>query len=438
MRPKRLKVMYGGRGGAKSWTVATVLIAIGNHQPIRVLCAREFQTSIVDSVHKLLKDRIFALGLGNWEPQDKVIYGPTFYNDDGTVKGRTEFRFEGLKHNIQKIRSYEGVDYCWVEEAAKVSKESWLALVPTIRKAGSEIWLTFNPDLETDYIYETLVKNHDPERDLDTVLMPVNWRDNPWFFDGTMDKERLALKAKDPEAYLNVWEGQPKTLMEGAVYTNELQAMALEGRLTSVPYDPIVPVDAFFDLGRSDATSIWFRQRVGFEWHYVDYFEATGQYTETLLKVLETKRFKIATVWLPHDAKAKTIGTKLSVGEQFRAAGHNVRYVKMLSLADGINAGRTIFGNCWFDKERCAEGIHALRHYRYEIIEERTGTLSKVPVHDWSSHGADAFRYSAVSTHQPRVERLARQQEVSERGVAPALLQRRLTPRMPSASGWMK
>ena len=200
----RYKVLYGGRGGAKSWGVARALLILGAKSPLRLLCAREFQTSIKDSVHKLLSDQIYALGL------------ETFYEiTQANIKGKngTEFSFVGLKNNTTNIKSYEGVDICWVEEAQSVSKNSWNILIPTIRKENSEIWITFNPELETDETYQRFVV-HAPEN---SIVQKINWSDNPWFPE-TLNLERLALKQRDVEAYNTVWEGLCRQTIDGAIF----------------------------------------------------------------------------------------------------------------------------------------------------------------------------------------------------------------------------
>ena len=166
---------------------------MGMNKPIRVLCARELQNSITDSVHALLADQIKTLNLDSiYEVQNTVIYG----------KNGTEFLFAGLKHNVTKIKSFEGVDVCWVEEAQTVSKSSWDVLLPTIRKDGSEIWITFNPELDTDETYKRFVI----VPPANAVVQKVNWSDNPWFPQVLRD-EKDDLKARDMDAYLNVWEG---------------------------------------------------------------------------------------------------------------------------------------------------------------------------------------------------------------------------------------
>src|SRR5215831_9588979 len=171
--PKRHKVLYGGRAAGRSWGCARALLMIGATRPIRVLCAREFQNSISDSVHKLLADQISNLGLDNiYDVQmSKIVSRP-----GAVTGGQTQFSFEGIKNNITRIKSYEGIDYCWVEEANKVSRNSWEVLLPTIRKESSEIWITFNPELETDYTYQRFVLNPSD----DSIVCKMTWRDNPW------------------------------------------------------------------------------------------------------------------------------------------------------------------------------------------------------------------------------------------------------------------
>src|SRR5574343_528053 len=169
--PKRYKVFYGGRGGGKSWAFALALLTIGLNRPIRVLCARELQVSIQDSVHKLLSDIInkYPGMAAFYEVQNKAIFG---------LNG-TEFNFKGLKHNANEIKSYEGVDYVWVEEAQAVSNKSWEVLIPTVRKEGSEIWCSFNPKNATDPTWQRFVMNADE----DSIVRKVGPEDNPFFPD---------------------------------------------------------------------------------------------------------------------------------------------------------------------------------------------------------------------------------------------------------------
>ncbi len=388
-QPGRYKIIYGGRGGAKSWGVARALLIKGAEKPLRILCAREIQKSIKDSVHQLLRDQIASLGLGGvYEILETEIRG----------RNGTLLMFAGLKHNVDNIKSKEGLDIVWVEEAQTVSKASWETLIPTIRKDGSEIWVTFNPELESDETYRRYVAN----QPTGAIVVKVNWSDNPWFPD-VLRQEKDDLKARDPDAYLTVWEGHCRQTLDGAVYAAEIRKATEDGRITRVPYDATKPVDTFWDLGRADSTSIWFAQVVGFEYRVIDYYENHGHALGHYLKTLQGKPYIYGTDWLPHDAENELLASERTIAQQMRAAGRKVQIAPKIGVADGINAARTIFGQCWFDAERCADGLQCLRHYRYEKDED-LGTYKRTPLHDWASHGADAFRYLALSL-QPRRER---------------------------------
>lgn len=389
--PSRYKVLHGGRGSSKSWSVARALLIKGVEKPIRVLCARELQTSLAESVHKLLADSIVNMGLSHlYEVQRDRIIG-----SNGTT-----FAFEGIRRNTTKIKSYEGIDFCWVEEAEKVTDASWQVLIPTIRKPGSEIWITFNPELEEDPTYKRFVKR--PPKD--AIVIEVNWRDNPWFPD-VLYNEMVELRESDYKAYLHVWEGQCLSNLDGAVYGDELDTATTEQRICRVPYDETIPVDVFFDLGWADSTTMWLAQKVGFDYRILEYVEDSQKAINYYLKLLDGKKYVYGTLWLPHDAKARTVGTGRSVEEIVRAAGKRVRIVPKLSIADGINAARAIFPNCHFDEEKCADGLKALRHYRYQL-SQRDGSPSREPVHDWASHGSDSFRYLALALKEaPKKEK---------------------------------
>jgi len=425
--PKRYKVFWGGRGGAKSWNIARALLILGMNPGIlfpgktklTVLCVREFQKSIDDSVHKLLEQQILAMGLSGFYRVEKAkVYGAN----------GTEFSFEGIKNNVSSIRSYEGVDICWAEEAANLSAHSWGVLIPTIRADDSEIWMSFNPELETDHTYKQfvldkrLVKVDDPARrfgseaslkrlfgaafELSPITCPVSesadvlsiktsWRDNPWF-PAVLRREMEKLKEEDYDKYLHVWEGATVQNLEGAVYAKELRAAQLEGRICSVPYEPDVPVDTFWDLGRANNTAIWFVQRVAMQWRVLEYYEANREELSHYFKFCQSRGYFYGTMFLPHDAKHKKLGYSQSIEEQFRNSGYRVQIVPGMSDTDKINASRIVFPNCWFDESKCEDGLNALRHFRYKV--DARGQLSAKPVEDQYCDGADAFAYFAVST----------------------------------------
>jgi phage terminase large subunit len=389
-KPRRHKVLYGGRAAGRSWGCARALLLLGANRAVRVLCARELQNSIADSVHKLLGDQVVNLGLEHiYEIQaSKIVSRP------GAVPGgQTSFSFEGIKNNVTKIKSYEGIDYCWVEEANKVSATSWEVLLPTVRKEDSEIWMTFNPELETDYTYQRFVKN--PSED--SYVIKMTWRDNPWV-PAVMLREMEDLKKRDYDTYLNVWEGFTRQVLEGAVFAKELQKATIEDRICKVPWNRETPVDTFWDLGRRDMTCIWFGQKVALQYRILEYFEASSEDIQFYLRQLQAREYTYGTHWLPHDAKAKRLGQARTIEQAVRALYNSVRVVPRIpKKVNAINAARIVFPNCWFDEKACADGINRLRHYRYAV---RDGQLSEEPLHDESSHGADAFMTLAQSLRE--------------------------------------
>lgn len=200
----RFKVVPGGRGSSKSWTVARHLLLQSSQHPLQGLCVRETQESLADSVHRLLSNQIEEMGLPGWTIQkDRIFHA-----------NGSEITFAGIRTDPAKIKSAEGVDWCWVEEAETVSKVSWDILIPTIRGkgvplgngqfAGAEIYITFNPREKTDPTYQRFVINPPPS----ALVMEVNWRDNPWFPESLV-VERDHLARTDPDAYQHVWEGKP-------------------------------------------------------------------------------------------------------------------------------------------------------------------------------------------------------------------------------------
>jgi len=384
----RYKVLYGGRGGAKSWGIARALLIIGARKTTRILCAREFQTSIRDSVHKLLSDQIVSMGLVEfYEITQNSIRG----------KNGTEFSFVGLKNNVANIKSYEGCDICWVEEAQTTSKLSWNVLIPTIRKEGSEIWISFNPELETDETYQRFIVNP-PEN---CIVQRINWSDNPWFPE-TLRLEKDSLFVRDREAYNTVWEGVCRQTVDGAIFAKEMQQAEFEQRITRVPYDPVKPVLAVFDIGWADATAVWFVQFIGMETRLIRYYETTQTTISQILAKMQTFGYVYDTLYLPHDAQNKTLAANgRSIEEIVRASGYNVRIIDRTPITDSINAARTIFPKCYFDRENTHEGLQCLRHYRYDVNPE-TGAFSQKPLHDNYSHGADAFRYIGLMINEPK------------------------------------
>lgn len=382
-KPKRTKVLYGGRGSSKSWSVARALVAIAASKPIRVLCARETQKSIQESVHRLLKDQIGLLGLESlFDVQEAKILG---------VNG-SEFTFVGVRQQgVANMKSYEGTDVCWVEEAQVVTKKSWDTLIPTIRKPGSEIWITFNPELEDDETYKRFVT--DGRDDPDTWLCEVNYADNPWF-PPELDLERLKMLKRDPVGYRTTWDGQCRPAVEGAIYANEIANVVQMGRIRNVPYDPMLKVHTVWDLGWNDSTSIICVQRAGAEVRIVDYIEGDHRTLADYAQDIKARGWNRGQDYLPHDGKAKSLQTGKSPKEVLEALGLSVEIVEEIGVEEGIHAARLMFPRVYFDKDTTAGLTNALKRYRRQQ-NQTTGAFG-APLHDDNSHPADAFRYLAV------------------------------------------
>jgi phage terminase large subunit len=203
----RYRAAYGGRGSGKSHSFASALVLIGATRPIRVLCCREIQKSIADSVKKLLDDCISAFGLG-------PVYRST--QTSITTPAGTEFIFAGLRTNADSIKSMEGIDIAWVEEANTVSQRSMDLLIPTVRKPGSELWFTWNPRDAKDPV-DAMFRGGEPPPN--SIVRKVNFTDNPWFPD-VLREDMEWDKRRDPDKYAHVWLGEYRRNSEARVFKN--------------------------------------------------------------------------------------------------------------------------------------------------------------------------------------------------------------------------
>ena len=382
LEPKRYKCVFGGRGSGKSFSIAQLLVLKAFKEPTRILCAREIQRSISDSVLQLLGDTVTRLGLNDFfDVQKSQIIG----------KNGSRFLFLGLSNNISKVKSYEGLDVCWVEEAESVSYTSWETLIPTVRKKGSEIWVSFNPNDEMDDTYQRFVVNPPP----DAYVKKVNYNQNPWFPE-ELEKERLYLKEKNEDLYNHVWEGEVLSNRDGAYYAKFIP----NDQIIDFAVEPNIPVDSYWDLGVSDSTCIWLVQQIGMEIRVVDCYENQGEGLQFYINWLHDWRAKHQAVfgdhYAPHDIQVRELGTGKSRLETARKLGIHFRVVRKLTIEDGIHAARAILPKCYFEKTNTKDGLQALRRYRKEF-DEKKGIYKPHPLHDWSSHYADAFRYFAVA-----------------------------------------
>lgn len=370
--PHRYKVFYGGRGGGKSWAFAVALLLTGLQRPLRVLCAREYQSSIADSVHKLLSDIIYRYGLGGFYrvTKDRIIGA-----------NGTEFIFCGLHHNVTEIKSKEGIDVCWVEEAHSVSAESWSVLLPTVRKEGSEVWMSFNPQGRDDPTYDFVLHPRP-----DSIVRKVNWDSNP-YFPATLDAERRYMLEVDPESYRHVWGGECVTLSEALVFNKKYEI-----RSFSTPDDARFYFGA--DWGFSRDPSVLVRCFIKDNCLYVDH-EAWGVHVDIddlarnpgeLGRSMfdEIPGSRMWTIYAD-SARPETISYVASRGFKCRAADK-----WQGSIEDGIAFLRS------FRKiiihERCKHAADEFGSYSYKVDRLTGEILPKIE--DKNNHICDSIRYA--------------------------------------------
>ena len=388
-QPARYKVVRGGRGSGKSWGFARALLLQGAQKPLRVLCTREVQKSIQQSVHQLLRDQIDALGLSHfYEVLTTEIRG----------KNGTQFFFSGLSdQTAESLKSFEGVDVCWCEEAQAISKRSWEILIPTIRKDGSEIWVSFNPQLESDETYRRFVAEPPPG----CVSIEMNYSDNRRFPAVLEAERRHAEATMKREDYAHIWEGKCKPAVEGAIYFDQ---MAQAGsRIGAIPHDPLLKTHAVWDLGFNDSMSIILAQKVASEIRVIHYIEGTqrtlADYSAELRALrLDDQPINWGHHYLPHDGFAKRHQTGKQDAEVLQGFGWSVQRTPNMDVEQGIKRARDIFSRVYFNQQRAGRLLECLKRYRRQI-NSTTGEPGN-PVHDEFSHGADAFRYLALTVDQ--------------------------------------
>ena len=365
-RPARHKVYYGGRGAAKSWAFADTLILLSAQRRLRILCAREFQNSIADSVHRLLSDRIEALGLaGYFKITDNSIY---------CWLTNSEFLFKGLRHNVKNVKSLEGIDICWVEEAQSVSAESWDVLIPTIRKDESEIWISFNTGEIEDPTYKRFVTKPPPG----AVVRKVGWEDNP-HFPASLRAEMEHCRATDIEAYAHIWGGDPKQISDACIFKGRYRIESFE-----------TPEGARFfhgaDWGFSVDPTVLVRCWVNGDRLMVDQ-EAYGVGVELDETAQLFDSIPTARKWpiKADNARPETIS-------HMKRKGFNIGPAKKWagSVEDGLaclKGFREIVVH-----ERCRHTADEMRMYSYKV-DRQTGDVLPIIV-DLHNHCIDGLRYA--------------------------------------------
>lgn len=378
-KPKRFKVPWGGRDAGRSWGVARALLVIGAARPLRILCAREIQKTLADSVMALLKDQIERLGLEKF-----------YHIQENSITGQngTEFIFTGLRDiDANKVKSYEGVDIVWVEEAETLTKKSFNILEPTIRKLGSELWFTFNAQLDTDFIYDYFVVST-PE---DAFVVKMTWQDNPWYSE-VLENGRERMKRTDPMEYDNIWLGNCRRAIAGAIYAKEITDLIEKKRARPMPYDPQLPVHTIWDLGWNDAMSIIMVQKIASAVMIIGYLESSFKTYAECVKELNTLKYVWGTDYLPFDGKQTRPDTGKNPKQILEGLGrrnveamehnydpeHGIKMVRMMFPRMYIDNSE--FENTDFEYDGGKRLIECLKRYRRKV-PVTTGEPS-TPVHD--------------------------------------------------------
>ena len=366
-QPARYLVAYGGRGSSKSWVFARMALIAALASPIRILCCRELQTSIRDSVLQLLREQIDMCGLNSY-----FDVGANYLKCPASG---SEFLFKGLRSNSQEIKSTEGVDICWVEEAQAVSEESWQVLIPTIRKPGSQIWVSFNPALETDPTYQRYVV----EPPSNAIVKLVNWQDNPWFPDVLRD-EMEHMRRTDMDAYLHIWEGQCVLHTEAQVLAGKVVSDAFEpGHDWDGPY---YGADWGYSVDPTTLIKLWIHGRK----LYVEH-EAYGNHVDmdALPGLFDTVPGSRSHVIRADNARPETIAYMVQRGFRCYSASKGKG-----SVEDGIAQLRGF--ESIVVHPRCTHALEESRLWQYKV-DRLSGDVMPV-LKPGNDHCWDAARYA--------------------------------------------
>jgi phage terminase large subunit len=370
------------------------------NEPGVVVCGREFQNSLDESSMAEVKAAVASEPwlAANYDVGEKYIR---------TLDRKIEFAFLGLRHNLDSIKSKALIRLLWVDEAEPVSETAWMKAIPTVREDGSEVWVTWNPERKKSATHKRF-RLDPPEQ---SKIVELNWRDNPWFPD-RLDAVRLEDKAKRPDQYEHVWEGDYVTVVEGAYFASALSEAKIGGRISAVSPDPLMSIRAFWDIGgtgaRADACSIWIAQFVGREIRVLNYYEAQGQPLATHVAWLREHGYKDAVMILPHDGATHDKVYDVSYESALREAGFDVPEPIPNQGAGAakmrVEAARRLFPSIWFNASTTEAGRDALGWY-HEKRSDDERDIGLGPDHDWSSHAADAFGLMCVAYEMPMEKR---------------------------------
>ena len=393
--PARYRGAYGGRGSGKTRSFATMAAVRGlmyaqEGRSGIIVGAREYMNSLDESSMAEIKAAIASEPwlAASYEVGEKYIR---------TKDRRVEFDFVGLRHHLDSIKSKARILILWADEAEPITETAWGKTIPTVREHESEIWVTWNPERKQSATHKRF-RESPPD---DAKIVELNWRDNPWFPD-VLERERLEDFVKRPDSYPHVWEGEFVTVMEGAYYARHLSAARTERRIGAVSADPLLPLKTFWDIGVSDATSIWVAQWVGREIRVVNYYEAENQPLSAHLAWLRSNGYESAECYLPHDGEKRDQVTAIRFEDHIRAAGFKAKTIANQGRGAAlkrVETARRLFPSMWFNEKTTQSGLDALGWYHEKKDDARGVGLG--PDHDWSSHAADAFGLMCVAYEAP-------------------------------------
>ena len=390
--PKRYKAAYGGRGSGKSHFFAEQLVRLCMLGPVRAVCIREVQNTIKDSCYQLLCDKIEKFGVG---------YLFEILNSEiRNRETKAAIIFKGMQsYNAESIKSLEGVDIVWVEEAQTLSKKSLSILRPTIRKDGSELWFSWNPTDETDAVDQFFRGFRPPS---DSVIVEANYRDNPWFPD-VLEQEMREDMERDASLAAHIWHGDYLSAPEGAYYANLMAELTAEGRIGEVPHDPNLETHVSFDLGNGPNMCAWFTQWVNQQILAIDFVQGTNDSLREgwpwWVRQLKSKPYVYAPIILPHDARPAQRITGKGDELALREFGFDTLVVPRMNKNEAIKLVQRYLPKCQFDTARCKTGLKALKHFEPNWDEKNR--IDRGPLGNWASHPADAFRHAIQAYNAP-------------------------------------
>lgn len=395
----RYRGAFGGRGSAKTRSFAKMTAVRGlmwaeAGESGVIVCGREYMNSLEDSsmaeIKAAIEDEPFL--------RDAYDVGEKFIR---TKDRRISYVFTGMRHNLDSIKSKARIKLFWADEAEPVSETAWKKTIPSVREHDSEIWITWNPERKASATHKRF--RLDPPTG--AKIVEVNWQDNPWFPD-VLDRERRDDLEKRPDDYEHIWGGGFQTHWVGAYFAREMAEAKLRKRIGIVPADPLMTTRAIWDIGgtgaKADATAIWIVQFVGQQILVLDYYEAVSQPLAVHVQWLRDNGYEKALCVLPHDGAQgdKIVGT--SYESSLRAAGFTVKVIPNQGQGAAmmrIEAARRVFPKVWFHEDTTESGREALAAYREKRDEHRNIGLG--PLHNWASHGADAFGLACVTYETP-------------------------------------